>query len=67
MAYYQLEPWGEDQADRRAAVIASTMANIHRGKNKRPYRIEDFMPKFDRPKQTWKDIKDRFTRAFGIK
>lgn len=66
MAYYRLEPWGEERADRRSAIIATTIANIHRGKNRAPYKIEQFMPKFDRPRQHWKDIKERFARAFGI-
>lgn len=47
--YASLEPFGEERADWRAAMLASTMANIHaRKKGKPPYKIEDFMPKFDR-------------------
>lgn len=67
MAYYRLEPWGGHEDDRRMATICSTMANIHRGKNKRAYKIDDFMPKFDRVKMHWKDMKQKFMTAFGIK
>lgn len=41
-AYYKLEPFGEERADVRAGVVASVIANVHRGKN-RPFRPTDFM------------------------
>lgn len=45
--YAELEPFGEERADWRAAMIASTMANIHaRKKGKPAFKIENFMPKF---------------------
>lgn len=47
MAYYELEPWGEERADLRAAIVASTIANIFRGK-RAAYKVEDFMPEFGR-------------------
>jgi len=47
MAYYQIEPFGEERGDLRAAIIASTLANIWRGKNSKSYKPSDFMPKFD--------------------
>jgi len=65
MAYYQLEPWGEYQSDRRAAVITSTMANIHRGK-RNPYKLEDFMPKYDRQAMTWQEQKELLIKSFGL-
>jgi hypothetical protein len=33
--------------DYRSAMIACILANQHRGKNKKPYKITDFMPKRD--------------------
>lgn len=45
-AYDRLDPIGQWRADLRAARIASTIANIWRGPRTRPYRLEDFMPKF---------------------
>ena len=47
MAYAQLEPWGEERADLRAGIIASTMANSMRSKKGKPFKPQDFMPKFE--------------------
>ena len=44
MAYYEAEPWGEDRADLRAGIIASTLANIHRGRDGHVFTPVDFMP-----------------------
>ncbi len=46
IAYNQLEPIGEERADLRAGIIASTVANVHRGKRK-AFKASDFMPKFE--------------------
>ncbi len=48
-AYYQLEPWGEERADLRAGIIASTIANVNRGKGQRAFTPSDFMPEFNKP------------------
>ena len=49
--YYQIEPWGEDRADLRAGIIASTIAN-YAGKvraDKADLALPaDFMPYLDR-------------------
>lgn len=48
MAYEQIEPWGESRADLRLGIMASTVANIFRGKDKkRAYKLTDFMPSFE--------------------
>ncbi len=47
MAYSRLEPWGEDRDDLRMGIMASTMANVNRGKNQKPYKPQDFMPSFE--------------------
>ena len=47
--YAMLEPFGEERADLRSAIIAATVANVHRGKKQRPFRPADFMPKFGGP------------------
>lgn len=44
LAYYAAEPFGEDRADLRAGIIASTIANVNRGKGDKPYKPRDFMP-----------------------
>ena len=47
LLYMQQEPFGEERADLRAAIIASTMANLHgRRKGQKPFPIQDFMPDF---------------------
>ena len=51
MAFAQVEPFGPERADLRAAIIACTMANAWRGKNQRPFRVSEFMPKFELPVQ----------------
>lgn len=55
MVYYELEPFGEERADLRAGIISSTIANANRSKNSRVYKPVDFIPKFDKPKQTWQE------------
>lgn len=45
MAYYSIEPWGEQPAYLRAGVVASTMANVMRGKKGRSFTPDEFMPK----------------------
>lgn len=47
MVYYSYEPLGEHRNDLQAAIVASTMANIWRPDNQRPYQTQDFMPKFE--------------------
>jgi hypothetical protein len=50
MAYAELEPFGEERADLRAGIIASTIANVNRGRHSRSYGARDFMPVFDGPR-----------------
>ena len=47
MAYSRLEPWGEDRDDLRTGIVASVIANSNRGKGKKPYKPQDFMPDFE--------------------
>ena len=42
-AYYAAEPWSEERADWRSAMIASVMVNLW---SKKRARIEDYMPQF---------------------
>src|SRR5436853_567470 len=51
LAYYGLEPWGEERADLRAGIVASTLANCHRDPKKRPFEPRDFMPDFEPKKR----------------
>lgn len=49
-----------EEQDSHAALVCTLLANIHRGKNKRPFKIEDFMPqrrgnRTVRREQTWQE------------
>jgi hypothetical protein len=50
MAYYALDPWGDERADLRSGIVAATLANIHRGK-RAAFRPRDFMPRFEAPRR----------------
>lgn len=50
--YYQIEPWGEDRADLRAGIVASTIANYAgktRSKGSDPALPADYLPYLERP------------------
>lgn len=47
MAYYQIEPFGQERADLRMGILAAVMAGPHRRKGQRPPKPRDFMPRFD--------------------
>lgn len=44
-AYYNIEPWGESKADIRTGIIASTIANVNRGKNTKAFTYDNFVLK----------------------
>lgn len=44
MAFYRLEPFGDERADLRAGIVASTVANSNRGKRGKITKATDFMP-----------------------
>ena len=46
-AYYEINPWGEERADLRAGIIASTIANVNRESKRKAFVPRDFMPDFD--------------------
>ena len=45
-AFYRLSPWGDERADLRAGIIASTVANVHRDRKSRSYKPADFIPRY---------------------
>lgn len=51
MAYYSVEPFGEERGDLRTGILASVIANVNRDRKKRsePYTPQDFMPFAERP------------------
>lgn len=60
-AYYTMEPFGEDRADLRAGIIASTTANVFRKSGTQPYKAQDFLPKFEKPRQDWREMLAKVT------
>lgn len=71
MAFFEMEPFGPERADLRAAIVASTVANTARDPKKRarPWTPRDFMPRFDQPaEQDWQEqlaIVEMLNAAFG--
>lgn len=51
MLYEAIEPFGDRRGDIQAGMLASVLANIHRGKDTRPFSPTDFIPKFDLPER----------------
>ena len=46
MAYAQIEPFGGITDYLGSAIVATTIANVNRGKGRRAYELKDFIPKF---------------------
>jgi len=57
--YAELEPFGEIRADYRSAALQALIANVNRDVKKgRPYRVEDFLLRFEAAKERdWRDLK----------
>ena len=57
IAYFRIDPFGEERADLRAGIIASTVANAFRSRG-RSARPADFMPRFEpKRKQSMADMR----------
>lgn len=70
--YLQMYPQGAVRGDLQAGIIASTVANAHRGKDGRRFKPDDFMPKFgsQQKEQTEEEIQmnaQLLGQAFGGK
>lgn len=52
MAFFSIEPFGAEADSLGHAITASTIANVNRGKNQKAYKVEDFMPKFEKQIQS---------------
>jgi hypothetical protein len=51
MAYEMVEPFGPWREDVRAGVIASTIANVNRGKSSKPFKPTDFVLEFGKQRK----------------
>jgi len=70
VAYAQVEPFGEDRADLRSAIIACTFANMMAAawgkKGHKGFKITDFLPNFEPPrKQSLKEMENVLRRIAG--
>lgn len=52
MAFYELEPFGREADFQGHAQTAAMIYNVNRGKNDKPAKVEDFMPREPDPPQT---------------
>jgi len=48
---YRTRPWGEIRNDMMGGIIASTVANVNRGKDTEPFSAYDFIPKYGKKVQ----------------
>lgn len=48
MDYYEVEPFGEERADLRCAIIAQVVASSIPSKSRRRVKVQDFMPSFEK-------------------
>lgn len=63
LTYYQVEPWGEQRADLRSAIIACTIANCS-GSKKR-WKPKDFMPFAEQSTQQQASVLQALTKMMG--
>ncbi len=69
-AYNRLSPIGAWRGDWQAAMVAAVIANSRRGKNGRKYRVNDFMPGWNKmgkqTTQTPKEFYESLKRHLGL-
>lgn len=52
IGFDRLSPIGDERGDLRAGIVASTIANCHRGRGTQPFRASDFMPFAEQQKES---------------
>lgn len=66
IAFYSLEPFGDRTADYRAGVVASTIANVNRGKDTPAFGPVDFIPWAQPPKDETPPQPEAVAALFGV-
>lgn len=62
-----LEPFGEERADLRAGIIASTVANcMARDKGQPAFKPRDFMPQFEKQEQAKSKTPEHYQQALMV-
>ena len=78
MSSRELQEWIEYQGivgcldsrqrcDLGAGIVASTVANAHRTSNSKSFSPHDFMPYYEKPKQTPQQAIEKLKRQMGVK
>lgn len=65
--FYALDPWGDQRADLRMGILASTLANLHAKRGARYIRPQDFMPFQELVRQSTAEVRAKmqaFARQF---
>ena len=68
MAFYSVEPFGQDMQYIGHAITAATIANTNRSKGQKAMKPDEFMPKFKQHEQTVDEqiqIAQMITAAFA--
>jgi hypothetical protein len=68
IAFSAVEPFGGDADYLGSAIVAQTVANVNRSKGQRPYKVKEFLPKFDDKPQSVDEMMqfaEVFTHALG--
>ena len=60
------DPFGNERLDLHAGIVASTIANVNRGKNTHPFKPTDFMPLHKKPPQTVEEQKQMAKAIAGM-
>ena len=55
------------RGDLGAGIVASTVANAHRTSNSKSFNPHDFMPYYEKPKQTPQQAIEKLKRQMGVK
>jgi len=64
-AYARLEPFGEERADVRSALICKVLADINRGEHDPPFALTDFLPRYDQ-EDSWDDRMEQIRRLNAL-
>lgn len=62
IAFDAVEPFGEPRADLRSAIVAATVANCHRDHRKPPFKVTEFMPFVEKPREDPAEVLTRLRK-----
>tara|TARA_R110002020_G_scaffold273792_1_gene488962 strand:+ start:8252 stop:8506 length:255 start_codon:yes stop_codon:yes gene_type:complete len=65
IAYYGIEPFGQEREALHSGIIAATIANAHSSSKCKTYQPADFMPDFEAKEQSIDDMKAILNQMAG--